>query len=97
MTQTFLKQGAITKEKVHNYTYKSTVERRLCYARYILQQVYLPELLERVFAGKILEVASNLSIFVNFKVFSFVMEYNNKKVGGIFGYHITFCVQTQYL
>ena len=36
-----------------------------------------------------------LSIGVNFKVFSFVMAYDNKKVGDIFGYHITFCVITQ--
>ena len=49
------------------------------------------------FCGKNLEAASNLSICVNFKVFSFVMAYNNKKVGEIFGCHITFCVQTQYL
>ena len=57
----------------------------------------LPELLERVSAGKILEAASNLSICFNFKVFSFVMTYNNKKDGAIFGCHITFCVIAQNL
>ena len=42
-----------------------------------LSKVYLPELLERVSAGK-LEPAGILSIFVNFKVFSFVKAHNNK-------------------
>ena len=51
---------------------------------------YLPELLERVSAGKAQEVAGILSICVNFTVFSFVMVYNNKKVCAIFGCHITF-------
>ena len=41
-------------------------------------------------AGKILEAATNLSICVNFKVFSFVMTYNNKKDDAIFRCHITF-------
>ena len=40
--------------------------------------------------GKFLEAASNLSISFNFKVISFVMTYNNKKDGAIFGCHITF-------
>ena len=43
------------------------------------------------------QAAGNLSICVNFKVFSFVMMYNNKKNGAIFGCHITFCVITQYI
>ena len=59
-----------------------------------IPKMYLPELLERVSAGK---VASSLLICVNFKVFSFLMMYNNKKDGAIFGRHITFCAITQYL
>ena len=46
-----------------------------------------PELVERVSAGKILWAASNLSIMVNFKVFSFVMAYTIIKVCDIFGCH----------
>ena len=49
------------------------------------------------FCGENLGSAGNLSICFNFKVFSFVMSCNNKKDGAIFGYHITFCVITQYL
>ena len=51
--------------------------------------------MERVSAGK--QAAREVAgICVNFPVFSFVMAYNNKKVGVIFGCHIIFCVQTQY-
>ena len=32
-----------------------------------------------------------------FQSLSFVIMYNNKKDGAIFGFHITFCVITQYL
>ena len=39
------------------------------------------------------EAAGILSICANFTVFSFVMAYNNKKVGAIFGCHITFCMR----
>ena len=42
-------------------------------------------------------LAGILSICVNFTVFSFVMAYNNKKIGAIFRCRITSCVQTQYL
>ena len=59
----------------------------------VLGNVYLPELLEHVSVSKVREAAGTLSICV----FSFVMAYNNKKVGAICGCHITFCVQTQDL
>ena len=61
-----------------------------------LSKVYLPELLERVSAGKAQEAAGTLSICVNFTVL-FVMAYNNKKVGAIFLCHITFCGQNQLI
>ena len=35
--------------------------------------------------------------YLSICVFSFVMAYNNKKVGAICGCHIIFCVQNQYL
>ena len=57
-----------------------------------LSKVDLPELLERVSAGEVLEADSNLSSCINFIVFSFVMTYNNKNVGGLFGCNFTFCV-----
>ena len=41
------------------------------------------------FCGEAREADSNLPIWVNFKVFSFVMTCNNKKDGAIFGCHIT--------
>ena len=56
----------------------------------------LSELLERVSVGKTFEADSNLPICVNFKVFSFVMTYTNKKDGAIFGCHITFCVPSTF-
>ena len=31
--------------------------------------------------------------FASIVVFSFVMAYNNKKIGAIFGCHITFCLK----
>ena len=49
------------------------------------------------FCGENLGNAGNLSICFNFKVFSFVMSCNNKKVVAIFGCYITFCAITQYL
>ena len=49
------------------------------------------------FCGENLGNAGNLSICVNFKVFSFVMKCNNKKDGAIFGCHMTFCAITEYL
>ena len=60
-----------------------------------LSKVYLPVLLERVSAGEVLEVDSNLSTCINFKVFSFVMAYNNKNVGGLFRCNFTFRVPNQ--
>ena len=48
------------------------------------------------FCGGNLGSAGNLSICLDFKVFSFVMTCNNKD-GAIFGCHITFCAITQYL
>ena len=33
----------------------------------------------------------------HYTVFSFVMAYNNKNVGGLFGYNFTFCVPNQHL
>ena len=65
--------------------------------RVSLSKVYLPELLERVSAGEVLEVDSNLSICINFTVFSFVMAYNNKNVGCPFGCNFTLCVPNQHL
>ena len=41
-----------------------------------------PELLERVSAGEVVEADSNISTCINFTVFSFIMVYNNKDVGG---------------
>ena len=56
-----------------------------------LNKVYLlPELFKRVSAGEVLEADSNLTIRINFTVFSFVLAYNNKNVGGLFGYNVTF-------
>ena len=40
-----------------------------------LSKVYLTVLLDRVSAGEVLEADSNLSIGINFTVFSFVMAY----------------------
>ena len=42
-----------------------------------LSNVYLPELLERVSALEVVKVDSNLSICLNFTVFSFVIIYND--------------------
>ena len=46
-------------------------------------------------AGEVAKADSDLSICINSTVFSFVMTYNNRNVGGLFGCHITFCVQNQ--
>ena len=46
-----------------------------------LSKVYLPELMERASAGEALEAS---------RAFSFVMVYNNKNVGGIFGCNVIF-------
>ena len=48
-----------------------------------LSKVNLPELLERVYAGKVQEADSNLSICINFTGFLFVVGYNIKNVGGL--------------
>ena len=45
-----------------------------------------------VFLRETREAAGILSICVNFTDFSFVMAYNNKKVGAIFGCYINICV-----
>ena len=62
-----------------------------------LSKVYLPELLERVAAGKVLEANSNISTCNNFTVVSFIMAYNNKNVGDLFGCNVTLCVPNQHL
>ena len=36
-------------------------------------------------------------LLFNFRVFPFVMTYNNKNVGGLFGCNFTFCVPNQHL
>ena len=59
--------------------------------------VYLPELLERVSAGEVLEANSDLWTGINFTVFSFVMTYNNKNVGSVFGCNFTFYVPNHHL
>ena len=58
---------------------------------------YLPELLERVCVGEVLEANSNLSTSINFTVYSFEMAYNNKNVRGSFGCNFIFCVPNQHL
>ena len=62
-----------------------------------LCKVYLPELLERVSTGEVLEANSNLPICINFTVFSFVMAHNNKNDGGLFECNFTFCDPNQHL
>ena len=57
----------------------------------------IAELFERVSAGEVLDSNCNLSICINFTVFSFAMAYNNKNVGGLFGCNVTFCVPNQHL
>ena len=47
------------------------------------------KLLERVSAEEVVKADSNLSICINFTVFSFVMAYNNKKVCAIFRWYNT--------
>ena len=64
---------------------------------YETSERYTYQLLERVSAGEVLEADSNLSTCINFTVFSFVMAYNNKNVGGLFGCNGTFCVPNQHL
>ena len=54
-----------------------------------------PELLES--DQEVLKADSNLSICINFTVFSFVMAYNNKKVGALFGCNVAVCVSNQHL
>ena len=59
----------------------------------------IPELLERVSARKLWEAAGQ-SIWrqASYRsVFSFVMVYNNKKIGAICRCNITFRVQNYYL
>ena len=62
-----------------------------------LSKVYLPELLERVSAGVVLEAVINLSICINFTVFSFVMAYNTKNIVGLLVCNLTFCVSNRHL
>ena len=64
---------------------------------YVTYKIHLPELLERVSAGEVLEADSNLSTCIKFSVFPVVMAYNNKIVGGLFGCNVTFCVPNQHL
>ena len=60
--------------------------------------VYLIELLAHVSAEEVLEANSNLSICINFTVILFVMAYNNKNVGGLFGCNVTFlCPKPSHL
>ena len=56
--------------------------------------VYIPEFLECVSVGEVLQADSNLSTCINFTVFSYVMAYNNKNVGGLFGCYLLFVSQT---
>ena len=44
-----------------------------------------------------MEADSDLSGCINFTVFSFVMAYNNKNVGGLVGCNFTLCVPIQHL
>ena len=60
-----------------------------------LSKVYSAELLGHVCAGNVREAAGVVPSCVNVTVFSFVMAYNNNKVGSIFGCHITSCVENQ--
>ena len=57
---------------------------------YESSKVYLPELLERVSVEEVLDANGNLSICINFTVFSFIMAYNNKNVGSLFGSNVIF-------
>ena len=59
--------------------------------------VFLPELLKHVSAGEVWEANSNLSVCINFTVFSFLMVYNDRNIGGLFECHVTFCVPKQHL
>ena len=65
---------------------------RCVYLLLYIPWVYLPGLLERVSAVEVLGPDSNLSTCINFTVFSVVMAYNNKNVGGLFGCNFTLCV-----
>ena len=55
----------------------------------LISKVYLP-VIGTCFCGEAIEAAGILSVCVNVTVISFVMGYNNKTVGAIFGSHITF-------
>ena len=64
-------------------------------SRYMrLSKVYLPELFERVSAGEVLEADSNLSISINFTIFSFVTAYNNKTLVAYLYVMLLFVSQT---
>ena len=84
-------------------TNQSLLEKRINYVEEnTITKVYIStgiptRIVETCFCWENLGSAGNLSICLNFKVFSFVMSCNNKKVGAIFGCHITFCGITEYL
>ena len=49
-----------------------------------------------LWVGEVLEANGNLLTCINFTVFSFVMAFNNKNVGGLFGCNFTFCDINQH-
>ena len=76
---------------------ESSLWSRVYQGMFDLSKVYLPELLEHVSAGEVLEADSNLSTCINFTVFSFIMAYNNKNAGGLFACNFTFCLPNHNL
>ena len=57
-----------------------------------------PKLNEKlVSVGEVLQADNSLSSCVNFTFFAFVMAYNNKNVGGLFGCNFIFCVPNEHL
>ena len=52
----------------------------------------MPKLLERVSSGEVLEADIATIRSASILVFSFLMAYDNKNVGGVFGCNVTFCV-----
>ena len=64
---------------------------RYPFHKFHIPWVFVLELLEHVSVGKVQEAPGILSICVNFTIFSFVMAYNNKKVGTLFGWHYFLC------
>ena len=64
-----------------------------------LSKVYLTELLGFFLREKSWRRTATYrpqTTCINFTVFSLVMAYNNKKVGGLFGYNFTLCVPNQH-